>query len=173
MAMSPLSLVVENGTGKTNSNSYCTVEEADEYHLSRFNSASWQNTTSHTRETALVWATRLLDESVDWAGEAANTDQALGWPRIGVQEKNHYQYFDHNEIPTWLKNATAELARYLINEDRTAEPDDSGYSSIKVGPISLEIDKSDRKSILPRSVKNMVSHYAHIYGEGTIRLARS
>lgn len=150
-----LTLSVETGSGSTTSNSYTSVAVADEYHYARFDSASWQNATIETKEAALVWATRLLDEQVEWTGTKKDKDNALRWPRYGAFDREGWS-IDTDAIPTEVQNATAELARHLIDGDRAAEDDTLGFKRIKVGEIELEVDRTDRKDIIPRSVISII-----------------
>jgi len=154
-----MELVVETGSGLATSNAYCTIDEADEYHEERLHNEAWINETSlETKEKALVWATRVLDEEVEWKGVIYASGQALRWPRYGVYTRDGVE-IGQNVIPTWLKNATAELAMYLIESDRTTDSGSLGYSNIKVGPIELDIDKQWQSNVLPKSVWNMIKYY--------------
>lgn len=168
-----LTLVVEDGSGKVDANSYASASDGNSYHDAHLYGSTWDDATDAVKDTVLAWATRLLDEQVPWKGSKATTDQALEWPRYGVPDRNGYTILDSDEIPQWLKNATAELARHLIGEDRTADSDTKGFKSIKVGDIALEIDREDRKAILPRSVIAIVEPYSLGMGMGTVRLLRS
>ena len=94
------------------------------------------------------------------------------WPRHGTKDKDGWA-IDHNLVPTMVKNATAELARLLISEDRTAEPDTLGFTRIKAGSLELVVDKADRKNVLPASVTRMLAPVATIAGSGVLRLVRT
>lgn len=157
-----LTLVVETGAGLSNANSYATSAEGDSYHEAHLHASSWTSATQVEKEAALVWATRLLDEQVQWYGYKTNFEQPLMWPRQGVLEKDGFNYYDNNEIPTWLKSATAELARYLLAEDRTGEYEGKGIKFMGAGPLQVSFDKGDVKSILPRSVISIVGSYGFI-----------
>lgn len=157
-----LTLVVETGAGLDTANSYATAAEGDSFHEAHLHATSWTNATQQEKEAALVWATRLLDEQVQWYGYKSNFEQALMWPRQGVYEKDGLNLHDINEIPTWLKHATAELARYLLAEDRTAEYDGKGIKFMGAGPLQVSFDKGDVKSILPRSVISIIGAYGFI-----------
>ena len=148
-------LVVEDGTGKTNSNAYCTLDEADLYHEMRLHVSDWTGASDDDKEAAIMWATSLLDTLVTWNGYKYDEDQALLWPRDGVLDRAGYD-IDVDEIPQFLKDATAEFARILIATDKTAETDTKGFKSIHVGSIQLSIDRYDRPGMLPKSVWNLV-----------------
>lgn len=147
-----------------NSNSYATVAQADDYHARRLHKADWTGATTDTKEAALMWATQILEDGMDWVGAKRTTDQALRWPRSGVVTPDG-DNIDDDTIPQFLINATAELARLLIAQDRAADPDTKGFRSITVGPISLDVDKADQIQMIPEGVFLLM----HPYGRRTIQ----
>lgn len=158
------------------SNSYCTKAEADTYHEARLHASDWSGADDATKEAALVWATRVLEDYVDWFGTPTTVTQALRWPRQGLFDRDS-NTVDEDTIPQFLINATSELARLLIAEDRTDDPDTSGFERISVGPISLSVNTLDRIKVIPENVWAMISYYGdRIHGGGsafrTSRLVR-
>lgn len=158
-------IVVETGAGLTNSNSYCSVDEADVYHENRLQVSSWSAATETIKETALVWATRLIDEGVAWKGYRTTDAQALMWPRTLVYDREGYT-FDSYVIPSWLKNATAEYARNLVDEDRTAETnrDLTGFKKLEIGDLKLTVDSYAKKPQMPVAVWTQIRFYCHKVG---------
>lgn len=165
-------LVVETGAGLATANSYCNEDEADLYHEKHYYASTWTSATSDNKEIALMWATRLIDEQVEWAGVAVGTTQALMWPRNLVYDRNGYAILS-TTIPTWLKEATAEFARLLLDENRTAETnrDLVGFKEMKIGPLELKVDSFNKKSVLPPSVWSMIRFYCTKVGKSR-RLVR-
>lgn len=157
-----VTLVVETGSGLDTANSYATAAQGDDYHQQHLHDTTWTAATQEEKESALVWATRLLDEQVQWYGYKSSFEQALEWPRQGVYDRDGRNLINYDEIPTWLKHATAELARYLIAEDRTAEYEGKGIKFMGAGPLQVSFDKGDVKSIIPRSVTSIVRAYGII-----------
>ena len=151
-------IVVETGSGLTNSNAYVSIDDADLYHESRLHVTDWSGSSDDTKETALVWASSLLDQLIDWDGSKYTETQAMRWPRSGVYDVDGYS-IESDEIPQFLKDATAEYARLLIADDLTAVNDLAGFKEIKVDVIQLKIDKWDRTQTLPNPVWNMVKNY--------------
>ena len=96
------------------------------------------------------WATRALDLYVLWPGEKSTTTQALRWPRRYVIDVDDDE-IDADAIPTWLKNATCELARGFLLEDRTEDPE-IGLSSVG----QLVFNPFDRASVLGRAVRDII-----------------
>lgn len=148
-------LVVEDGTGLSTSNAYCTVDEADLYHEMRLHNAVWTEASDDDKEIAIMWATKLLDNNITWDGLKYTEDQALDWPRDGVLDRGGYE-IDVDEIPQFLKDATAEFAFWLIAADLTADDASKGYRRIKAGSLELEVNRWDRKGIVPRAVWSII-----------------
>ena len=179
-------LVVETGSAITNANAYCTLAEANSYNDEHPHGTSWLSISSNDKNRSIIMATRTLDEQIDWYGEptfnmaesisssnAGNViRQFLRFPRSGVYDQDGY-VFDNKSIPTWLKNATSEFARYLAENDRTAEPDTQGFGQVRLGSLTVDIDKFDQPPILPRSVLNIVRPYGTVRGSNVGMVRRS
>jgi len=146
--------------GASDANAYCTLAEFNTYWDSKVNvSSSITNALPATKNAAIVWATRLFDERVDWTGVKTSESQALRFPRIGVTDRDGY-LFSQDSIPIWLKNGTAEFAGYLILSDRTDDPDSAGIHRLKADVIEIEFDKHDRTETIPASVWAIINYYA-------------
>ena len=180
-----MALILDAAPGSLSANSYTTRTEADLFHESHFYSASWHALTPGQKDMALVHATRLLDEQVSWYGSKTNRSQALRWPRVGVEERDvsgeyydaYYGYtLDSTTIPLWLKQATAEMARKLTEEDRTADPAQLEFTQMSAGSLSLSYATPQRKEVLPESVRVMVAPYGSVTtstGIGIAKLVRA
>ena len=153
--------------GGLTSNTYSTMVEANTYHDGHPYGAAWSDGDDDLKVQCLVHATRLLDDLVDWSGYITNLMQALRWPRSGVLDRDGYNYFDPAVIPTFLKRATAEFARYLLIEDRTEERG-YGISSITADTVSVDFDKHDVKPVMPPSVTAMIARYGTAQGPGSM-----
>ncbi|MCG7852759.1 MAG: hypothetical protein MIO92_09575 [Methanosarcinaceae archaeon] len=150
---------VEYGDGSSTSNSYCSAATGDVYHEEhRLHVSDWTSATDDEKEISLKWATWIIDDLVEWNGYKYNTTQALEWPRGGVSNKDG-TYIETDEIPLWLQFATAELGRYLIANDRTQESKTRGFSWLKAGSLSMQVNKTDRIWTIPDSVWDMIKHY--------------
>jgi len=121
------------------SNSYATVAESDAYHDARLHSDDWTSASTATKTVALIMATRTMDALFEWAAWPTTTTQVLQWPRNAVPRRGGLTYVGNMEIPPELKNATAELARLLIVEDRTADNDieTNKLKSLTADPVTL------------------------------------
>ena len=158
-----VTLVKETGSGLSTSNSYANTSDSDTYHAMRLHVDDWTNASTTDKEKALMWATRLLDDMVEWIGRKVDDDQALDWPRYDVYDGDGY-YISHTTIPQAIVDSTCELARNLLEEDITDSPDTLGFSYIRAGDVALNIDKRDRDSVFIISdlVSAMLGHYGSV-----------
>jgi len=151
----------------TGANSYVTLAEASSFHAESVYGSAWAAYSSTQQGLAVITATRMLDDYVDWSGYKATDEQALRWPRYGVDDRDGY-YFEDDQIPTFLVNATSEFAKYILDNigtDITASPDTKGFKSLQADVLRIEVDKADRDSdsVLPQGIVVMVEPY------GTVR----
>ena len=140
-------------------NSYLTEVEATAYMTSeRLNTSDWSSASIQSRERALIYATRLLDDSFDWVGYKRTLEQALRWPRSGALDSDS-NWLDYDTIPDLIKRATAEVALALLIEDLTAEPGilGQGISEAQIGDLFVKIDPTQRKQLIPQRVINSLT----------------
>ena len=137
--------VVEDGSSKTDSNSYLSVADADQYHENHSGSTTWSGETQANKEKALRLATQYLDivYGDQWEGVRSDVDQALDWPRFDVTTHDEDDWWESDEMPQPLKDACAELA--LISMSETLLPNQSTpgtvkKSSVRVGELSESIE---------------------------------
>lgn len=150
--------------GASNANAYLTEVEATTYFSERrLYDTEWTVVTIPTRERALIWATKLLDLAMDWYGYVVTSTQALRWPRSGTYTIDGV-YIPHTDIPTIVKEADAELALALIRKDRTLEPEllGQGFSSARVGSLSVDVDPTQVLTWLPAFVVAQLSHLGDV-----------
>lgn len=106
-----VNLVVEDGKGKVDSNSYVTLEYADAYHKS-FGRTSWEELDEDSRRSRLVIATRYVDATYPWKGTRMYRDQRLAFPRVELYDLDG---FPVEGIPENLKMAVCEAAFIAIS----------------------------------------------------------
>lgn len=161
-----LTFIVETGQVIPNANSYVSVEEADAYLEANVHAwTSWSTTDTSTKEALLIWATRYLDQRVDWAGRIASNGSSLRWPRVGVKDLDG-NWIDDNVIPTQLKWAVIELAWNLLSTDPTAPTSSAGLERLKVDVIELEFTKYYTALEVPSSVQALLFGLGHFRGVG-------
>jgi len=145
-----MALVVEDGTGKTDADSYLSLTDADSYNLAHSASALWIAATEAVKEKALRLATQYLDVRYAglWKGAKCSDAQSLAWPRIWAEKSDTYDsaYYDSDAIPQKLKDATAELALRVVEGDTLfddiTKPGVISSTSVTVGPISKSVSYS-------------------------------
>ena len=151
--------------------SYTTVAEADIYHSMRLHNPEWAAASTPTKEAALKWATKNF-EKLNWKGFRTVVGQKFMFPRnMLFRDGEEYGYgadaiyntymFDPATIPDFLKDATAELAFWLIKADTTAPIGTEGFKKLGIGSgaISIELDKTDRLDWLYDSVRDIIYRY--------------
>lgn len=118
-----MSLIVEDGSGLTTSESYISVADADTYHDNRGNTA-WDAINDDAKEQLLRKATDYLEQTyrLRWSGvRVFPMTQALSWPRAlpyparalywpPVGMAGDWAYVDNKTVPNEVKRACAELA---------------------------------------------------------------
>jgi hypothetical protein len=168
-------LIVEDGSGLTNSNSYSSVSTADEYFDAGLYASTWQETLQSHRERALVQATRLLDFHVTWNGSKNDYDQALEWPRANAYDRNDW-LIDHQSVPRDVRHATAEFARWLLDGRRDLESGETGrVKRVKADTVEVEfaVAEETKPDVIPKIVRRMVASYGEIVGGNISRLKRA
>ena len=144
-----MALIVEDGTGLSNAESYLSVADADTYHAS-LGTTAWTGANS-VKEAALRKATRHLDGTYRhrWPGVRVNSSQALDWPRAGAEWSDSgngsslvygsVYAIPSDSVPQAVKDATAELAVRALSETLAPDQDRSNaVKKVKLGPIEKE-----------------------------------
>lgn len=137
-----MSLVVEDGTGKTDAQSYVSLADANAYHTTRGNTA-WTGTDAE-KEAALIRATEFLDGRLfcRWPGLKYSTTQALEWPRIDALDSDGEDISE--SVPAGLVKATCEAALVEI-----ASPRGLGASPNENGTLLAETEGGQSKTYAP------------------------
>lgn len=108
-----MAFIAEDGTGLETSNSYLTVEFANDYFTDINYQESWFSKSTEERERALMNATFFIDNQYIFPGYRSNKDQSLQWPRTDAFDRDGYEL---TEIPKILKYATCEAALKTLTE---------------------------------------------------------
>jgi hypothetical protein len=121
-----MALIVEDGSGKSDAQSYISVADADTYHTNHSDSADWSGADTADKEKALRLATQWLDATYHgrWKGTRASADQALDWPRDSVELDGYV--LSVSDLPQQLLDATCEMA---LKEGTIKS------KTVRVGPI--------------------------------------
>lgn len=140
--------------------SYIDLEYADRYIDERYREGSenrnrWEALGKEERESFLKAACEEL-ERVKWHGRAATKDQPLSFPRLPYQDRTA------EEAPRRIKNAQAELALWLSDEQGQEDLRQreqirlQGIKSVNIGSLSMsfaEGAKSGLALVCPAAVR--------------------
>lgn len=152
-----MALVVEDGTGLANAESYASVAEATAYHNSVGSGDAWDAVDN--KEAALRKATNFLTQEYRgrWAGIRTTSVQRLDWPRSGVRWSDSPSgWRSATSIPEELKFAVAELALRSESGDLLS---DEGRETLSesVGPISVTYAQGSSRQTKFASVAGWLS----------------
>lgn len=156
-------------------NCFCTVAEADTLMEYRLHNTDWTGATSATKTSSLLWSSKLLN-TLAWGGVRTSGTQPMSFPRRGLSyfETADIGGFDYERvdveglgyytkveisdttIPAFLKEATVELAMFLIASDTSAPTGLEGISRVKVDTIDVEVLAQDRQSWFNDAVRDLV-----------------
>lgn len=132
---------VEDGTGQPTATSYCSVQDADDYHSATGN-AEWAALDTAKKEQALVAATRWIENNYrgTWIGYPLTANQALAWPRAGIIDPITGVAYSLGWFPKQLVEATAELADEARQGKlyKNADPSAPALTEKTVGPITYK-----------------------------------
>jgi len=147
-----LVVVVEDGSGLSDANSYISAADADAYFEGHVYNSTWLEKAESEKEAALVHATRMLDQQVQWKGHRSNPSQALMWPRQNVKDPDDADgyYLASDEIPKWLEDATCELAQEIFAANPNVRPEGEGIADFKLdGVLAVTFNAATAKQPIP------------------------
>ena len=135
-----MTLIVEDGTGLANSNSFVSVAEADDY-LGNVGATAWSEATLDAKEAALIRATAYLSTYFRWKGARVNgRAQALSYPRQGVTDCEG-NAVPSDAVPVEVKAATYQAALFELSNPFGLSPQitpSQQNKRVKVGPVEVE-----------------------------------
>jgi len=101
-----VNLIVEDGTGLPNANSYCDLDYALEYCTMK-GYTSWQSLSETEQKVFIIRGTEFVDNFYNWRGRKGKGSQALSFPRFDLYDDDNYLI---NGIPDKLRKACLEAA---------------------------------------------------------------
>jgi len=167
-----MAFLFDSTVGGSSSNSYVSVESANDYFEAHLDGEQWKLPASK-KQAALTMATNRINRE-RFSGAPTTTSQRLQWPRSYVVSKNSTPYagdvntfaggnyfVDNTIIPLELEQATYELALFYIKKadgQFTANDDElETLESMKIGPLDVKYKSSARGDRLPQQVKDLLS----------------
>lgn len=128
-----MTIIVEDGTGRADAESYLTVAAFKAYCDGRGLSYDGQSDT--VIEQKLRIATGYIDTVKRYKGERLSAAQSLEFPRANLTD---WGGLEVSGVPARVKQACAELAQKAFTENLYADLDRGGMvTSQSVGPISV------------------------------------
>jgi hypothetical protein len=173
-----MALIVENGTGLIDANSYITVAYADTYHSNRGNSA-WATLTTTVKEQLLVKSTDYIEQvyRLRWLGYRHTEEQALSFPRDEVPRRdftylNQFSFYPNDVVPNEIKNACAELALKANNAELAPDIERIAKRE-KVASLEVEYDVNSPAYVIYRAIDNLVAPFLSSMAGNIRRVVRT
>lgn len=151
-------MIVEDGTGISNADSYISLEDAEAYVSSSFFTGDWSELTNSQKESLLKTSSMYLDSFYSWYGEKSVQTSGLRWPRVGVEDSDDIEV-PSNSIPNKIKWATVEMSIYLASTNLLEESDSRGVDSVKIDVIEITFNSSEKNVKLPNTVTHLLKDY--------------
>lgn len=133
-------MVIENGDGLENADSYISTTDADTYFSARGNT-KWTALSDANKEIFLIKATDYVDNVFKWKGKKKTQEQALNFPRVKLFDENGYEI---TGIPNVLKYAVCECANLVsTGVEMFATKESNGLvTSERIGQLAFTYDVS-------------------------------
>ena len=128
------------------SESYCTIEYADQYFKNRLHAESWGQADESTKEKALKQATRAIDRQL-LKGRKMNPEQELAFPR-----------YPDTEVPEAVKEACCEEALAILESGNSQRRklQQEGVQSFSLGNMSETFAAGAGKGLLSQEAKELL-----------------
>src|ERR1022692_502714 len=161
-----LTLIKEDGTGRTDANSYAIVADADSYFEGHLYASAWTAATATTKAAALVMATRLVDSQYQFNGFRAHDAQALQWPRercpdpdwnlVTSTTMSHVltNFVPSTAVPQGVAAAVCDMAREILSAGRKAPPAGEGVESVAKAHHSKTSSSDTSNSSTTKCIKS-------------------
>ncbi len=126
-----MALIIEDGSGVANANSYVTAQQWDDWATAR--GISHTHSTNQIEEFILTAMDYI--EAQNFIGRKATDAQSLQWPRTEVYIDSYSVNSD--EIPNQLKNAVYEVTRTASDGNFALSARDRQTTQEKIGDITV------------------------------------
>lgn len=177
-----MTLVVEDGTGLANAESFASVAEADAY-LAKRGITNWATLTTPEKEQALVRSTDYMEQAYRllWKGSRMSSIQALSWPREWVEREDYAStnglsgdidgkfYYPSNAVPNEVKAACIMLAFKAASGDLAPDVERLTKRE-KVDVIEVEYADGGVPYVRFRSVDMLLGPIVKIGGSGSSQI---
>ncbi|WP_341928797.1 DnaT-like ssDNA-binding protein [Methyloversatilis discipulorum] len=167
-----MALIVEDGTGRPDADSYVPVAFADQY-LAAMGASAWAAASVPAREVALRKATAYVEAAYMWRGERSSGGQALSWPRAGVCRDG--VVVASNAVPVQVQRAVCELAAKALTVDLMPDVAPEVVTEETVGPISTSYGQARNGGLTRFSLVDSMLRGLTLAGGagGSVRVVRA
>jgi hypothetical protein len=143
--------------GGTTSNSYPTLEQANDYFDGRYENDLWTGKSDAEKQRLLVSATRRIDAET-FTSIKNDLNQSLQFPRLAAADRDGYIIDPNEPLPKNLINAVCELSYFMMqSDDRIMSEvelhDAEMMKNYKVGPLDRGFNRAEMDK-LPKTVTN-------------------
>ena len=133
-----ITLIVEDGTGIPNANSYCDLDYALEYCTMK-GYTDWQNLSEDMQKVYIIRGTEFVDNFYNWRGVRRKQSQSMAFPRDEIYDDDRYPV---NGIPDKLKKACLEAAFLNVTAGTSTlfskKDENGGIKKQKVDTLEIE-----------------------------------
>jgi energy-coupling factor transporter ATP-binding protein EcfA2 len=121
-----------------------------------------------------IYATRVLEQKVIWAGYAATGTQALGWPRKYAEDK-YGMSVPSDEVPPQVIAVTCELARWLQDNDPADGQDVANLKQITVDVVDVVFQDPTSQTSYPTIFNQIIAGLGQLQigGRGFKRVVKA
>lgn len=169
-----MAFVPEDGTGLSNSNSYCDVAFFKSY-FGDLGDTTMVAKGDSDIETALVKATAYIEETyrLNFKGRQVLSTQALSWPRTCVYENQWH--VESNIVPVNVKKAACEAAKrsFTIDLNKDIKAGEANVVEKTVGPITKRWSPGTYVPFVVYPVIDKLLAGLLLEGYGVVRTVRS
>ena len=147
-------MIVENGTGLPNADSYVTVEFADNYFSARGVSV-WATLTNTVKEQLLIKGTDFIDNIYQWYGKKEFEHQALRFPRVDIRD---YEGAEIKGIPSCLKQAVCD-ASLIANSGELFQTSDANGAVVseKIGELAFTYANGKKETVASSTLYDSIN----------------
>lgn len=133
-------MIVEDGTGLMNANSFVDIAYSDTYFSLRGYS-QWGDLTDEQKEVFLIRGSEYVNYAFDYYGKKMNPTQSLKFPRVNLLDEDGESVVG---IPCVLKEAVCECAKIISNGSDMFQVQDANgaITSESIGSLSFSYDLS-------------------------------
>lgn len=140
-------IIVEDGTIVTSSNSYVSTTTLNTFALNR------GYTILGTKEDLLIKAMDYI-EALNFKGAKRTSTQSLQWPRVDVFIDGYY--FNSDEIPQALKDGLCHCALAIDADNDPLQDTPRKVVRQSVGEVSIEYSAGSSSVVINKKIMNVL-----------------